>query len=497
MKTKLILTKFLGTTLLIPTFFLTSCGNLISFINKQIFNKDDEINNPKNYNSYYFLNLLAKHYEEFNAKNGTFSALNLFYNQPEKQRDNIWFLREPNDLIIENLEQFQKNIVDRAEEVIKNNPNFANVNTSELKSEFEDKFLKGELLEKVLEKNNIIINEHGRYSSSTSVTYYYFEKNGFSNIIATRFTPDYVIEGELVEPAIVFDDSPFFNVIVYPKNKTITFRRIDEKVYNGDNDNIIDYKERKKRKILIETEARKIYNKLAKKYNLPKNKISTSSPSFMSNIIDFSQEINNIKTLKPKILDLITDKINPWSNSFLPKKYAIIRNIDEFKTTIIDRILKLEPKLKIDQNALISDFEQKFLNGEKLNEFLKNNNIFIYETWERIGYWPPTKLPDRPISVPTNFLKNAEWEKLVVRKTENNNIFLTTIFDTDLTLNFNWSPESSFDKVIFQTLAFPKNKNIVFDKNVSQLELIEDLKNNYLDKYEEKKKRKPAPINQI
>ncbi|MCP9306673.1 hypothetical protein [Mesomycoplasma ovipneumoniae] len=486
MKTKLILTKFLGTTLLISAFFLTSCGNLISFINKQIFNIDEEINNPKNYNSYYFLNLLAKHYEEFNAKNGTFSALNLFYNQPEKQRDNIWFLHEPDDLIIENLEQFQKNIVDRTEEIIKNNPNFANVNTSELKSEFEDKFLKGELLEKVLEKNNIIIRERGRYSTTTRVTYYYFEEKGFSNIIATRFVPDYVIDSKLIEPDVVFDDSPFFNVIVYPKNKTITFRGIGQKIYAGDNDKIIDYE---KKKILIETEARKIYNKLAKKYNLPKNKISTSSPSFTSDIINFSQKINDIKTSKPKILDLITNKINSWSNSFLPKKHAIIKNIDEFKTTIIDRILKLDPELKIDQNDLISDFEQKFLSGEKLDEFLKNNNIFIYETWERIGYEPFWGRFLRPISPPPNFSKRAEWEKLVLRKTENNNIFLTTIFKTDLTLNFNTIPESSFEKVAFQILPFPKDKNIIFDKNVSRLELIKDLKNNYLDKYEEKDKQ--------
>ncbi|MDW2833909.1 hypothetical protein [Mesomycoplasma ovipneumoniae] len=485
MKNKLILTKFLGTTLLIPTFFLTSCGNLIHFISKQIFNKDDEINNPQNYNSHYFLNLLAKHYEEFNAKDGTFSALNLFYNQPKKQRDKFLFLGEQSRITIENLEQFQKNIVDRTEEIINNNPNFAKMNTSELKSEFEDKFLKGELLEKVLEKNNIIIRERVRYSRPTRVTYYYFEENGFSNITATRFMPDYIIEGELVQRDVVFDDSPFFNVIVYPKNKTITFRDIDEKIYAGDNDKIIDYE---KKKILIETEARKIYNKLAKKYNLSKNEISGSSPSFMSSIIDFRQEINNIKTLKPKILDLITDKINPWSNSFLPNKHAIIKNIDEFKTTIIERISKLDPKLKIDQNDLISDFEQKFLNGKKLDEFLKNNNIFIYETWERIGYEPFWGTVLQPISPPTNFSKRAEWEKLVFRKTENNNIFLTTIFKTDLTLNFNTIPESSFEKVAFQILAFPKNKSIVFDKNVSRLELMEDLKNNYLDKYEEKDK---------
>ncbi|MXR13251.1 hypothetical protein DR083_03710, partial [Mycoplasma hyopneumoniae] len=308
MKNKLILSKFLGIALLIPAFFLTSCRNLIPFIVKQIFNKDKGINNPENYNSYYFLNLLAKHYEEFNAKNGTFSALNLFYNQPEKQRDKFLFLGEQSRITIENLEQFQKNIVDRTEEIIKNNPNIANVNSSELKSEFEDKFLKGELLEKVLEKNNIIIGERGSYSEPTRVTYYYFEENGFSNIIATRFTPDYIIDAELIEPAVVFKDSPFFNVIVYPKNKKITFRKIEEKIYNGDNGEIKDYK---KKKILIEREARKIYNKLAKKYNLSKNTISTSYPSFMFNIINFSQEINNIKTLKPKILDLITNKINP------------------------------------------------------------------------------------------------------------------------------------------------------------------------------------------
>ncbi|MHA0305531.1 hypothetical protein ACXYXB_03645, partial [Mesomycoplasma ovipneumoniae] len=299
MKTKLILTKFLGTTLLIPAFFLTSCGNLIHFITKQIFNIDEEINNPKNYNSNYFLNLLAKHYEEFNAKNGTFSALNLFYNQPERKRDKHLFLGEQDILTIENLEQFQKNIVNRTEEIIKNNPNFANVNTSELKSEFEDKFLKGEPLEKVLEKNNIIIDENVRNWMQTRVSHYYFEENGSSNIIATRLVPDYVIEGTLVQPAMNFPDSPFFNVIVYPKNKTITFREIDGGIYTGDN--IIDYEEQKELKILIEREARKIYNKLAKKYNLPKNKISGSSPSFMSIIIDFSQEINNIKTLKPKI----------------------------------------------------------------------------------------------------------------------------------------------------------------------------------------------------
>ncbi|MXR34682.1 hypothetical protein DR099_03670, partial [Mycoplasma hyopneumoniae] len=167
----------------------------------------------------------------------------------------------------------------------------------------DDKFLKGKLLEKVLEKNNIIIDEHGRYWKPTRVTYYYFEENGFSNIIATGFTPDYIIDAKLIEPAVVFDDSPFFNVIVYPKNKTITFRNIEEKIYTGHNDKNIDYK---KKKILIEGEARKIYNKLAKKYNLSKNKISSSYPSFMFNIINFSQEINNIKTLKPKILDLIT-----------------------------------------------------------------------------------------------------------------------------------------------------------------------------------------------
>ncbi|WP_341420369.1 hypothetical protein [Mesomycoplasma ovipneumoniae] len=494
MKNKLILSKFLGTTLLIPAFFLTSCGNLIHFINKQIFNKDDGINNPQNYNSHYFLNLLAKHYEEFNAKNGTFSALNLFYNQPEKQRGKFLFLGEQSRITIENLEQFQKNIVDRTEEIIKNNPNFAKMNTPELKSEFEDKFLKGELLEKVLEKNNIIIRERVRYSRPTRVTYYYFEENSSSNIIATRFVPDYVKEGELVQPTVVFDDSPFFNVIVYPKNKTITFRDIDEKIYAGDNDKIIDYE---KKKILIETEARKIYNKLAKKYNLSKNEISGSYPSFMFDIIHFSQRINNIKTLKPKILDLTTNKINPWSNSFLPKKHAIIRNIDEFKTTIIDRILKLDPKLKLDQNDLISDFEQKFLNREKLDEFLKNNNIFIYETWERIGYWPSLKEPVHPISAPNNFPTNVEWEKLVLRKTENNNIFLTTIFETDLTLNFTISPDSSFEKVAFQILAFPKNKNIVFDKNISRLELIEDLKNNYLDKYEEEKKKKWPDKNHV
>ncbi|WP_341493537.1 hypothetical protein [Mesomycoplasma ovipneumoniae] len=487
MKTKLILTKFLGTTLLIPAFFLTSCGNLIHFITKQIFNIDEEINNPKNYNSNYFLNLLAKHYEEFNVKNGTFSALHLFYNQPEKQRGRYLFLGKQGRVTIENLEQFQKNIVDRADEIIKNNPNFSNINSAELKSEFEDKFLKGELLEKVLEKNNIIIDEHGGYWMQSRVTYYYFEENGSSNIIATRLVPDYVIEGELVQPAMNFPDSPFFNVIVYPKNKTITFRKIDGGTYTGDN--IIDYEEHKELKILTEREARKIYNKLAKKYNLSKNKISTYSPSFMSSIIDFSQQINKIKTLKPKILDLITDKINPWSNSFLPKKHAIIRNIDEFKTTIIDRILKLDPELKLDQNDLISDFEQKFLNSEKLGQFLKNNNIFIYETWERIGYesfwrWVPHSIPD-----PNNYPKRVEWEKLLLRKTEDNNIFLTPIFKTDLTLNFVRSPESSFEKVAFQILAFPKDKNIVFDKNISRLELIDNLKNNYLDKYEEKDKQ--------
>ncbi|WP_341492131.1 hypothetical protein [Mesomycoplasma ovipneumoniae] len=487
MKTKLILTKFLGTTLLIPAFFLTSCGNLIHFITKQIFNIDEWINNPKNYNSNYFLNLLAKHYEEFNAKNGTFSALNLFYNQPERKRGKHLFLGEQDIITIENLEQFQKNIVNRTEEIIKNNPNFANVNTSDLKSEFEDKFLKGEPLEKVLEKNNIIIDENVRNWMQTRVTYYYFEENGFSNITATRLVPDYVIEGELVQPAMNFDDSPFFNVIVYPKNKTITFREIDGGIYTDDN--IIDYEEQKKLKILIEREARKIYNKLAKKYNLPKNKISTYSSSFIFDIIDFSQKINNIKTLKPKIIDLITNKINPWSNSFLPKKHAIIKNIDEFKTTIIDRILKLDPELKIDQNDLISDFEQKFLKSEKLGEFLKNNNIFIYETWERIGYESFWRLTPDPIPDPADVPRRVEWEKLLLRKTENNNIFLTTIFQTDLTLNFVRSPESSFDKVAFQILAFPKDKNIVFDKNVSRLELIDDLKNNYLDKYEEKDKQ--------
>ncbi|ATP59757.1 hypothetical protein [Mesomycoplasma dispar] len=152
MKTKLIFTKFLGITFLAPLLFLSLCDTISSFFNSK-FNKDEKTDNEQEYNPSYFLNLLEKHYEEFNAKNGTFSGLNLFYNQPYKQREKYLFLGNQSKQTIEKPEQFQKIIIDKTNEVLKNNPDFEKITSYQLKWEFEEKFL----ILKTMEQSVIII----------------------------------------------------------------------------------------------------------------------------------------------------------------------------------------------------------------------------------------------------------------------------------------------------------------------------------------------------
>ncbi|ATP59839.1 hypothetical protein [Mesomycoplasma dispar] len=465
MKTKLVWTKFSVISLLIPALSLASCIQPVSIIDKPKPKKVHKFVFNKEYDSSYFLNLLRKNNDELNSKTATFYGLNLFYNQDEKIHKKNFFLENKGVETIKTLAQFQKTIINKTIELTKNIPDYLKKPEFEIKKEFEDKFLNGKSVNDVLENNNINLVEVTNQWKLNSSYSYYLEKNGNSNTLNVIFLKPSYVEDETMVPDKFFKNKPYFISIVYPKNTKINFKYA------------YSYKPITNPNVEPSIEnAKLIYKKLEQKYNIPKTEISTSSNFFMLKVIDFSQKLNNIKTFRPKVLDLIVEKIDPWNNTFFPEKQVIIRTAQEFREKILRRTFKLDPFAKIDSQNLILDFETKFLDGKKLDEVLKNNNIFIYETWKQLGWG--------------NF-KEIGWdkfedEKLLLRKMENNNIFLTTISKTDFILNFfGGIPDPDFEKVAFQVLVFPKDKNIVFEKNINRFELMKNLEENYLPKYKE------------
>ncbi|AJR12043.1 GTP-binding protein lepA [Mesomycoplasma dispar] len=468
MKIKSILTKFLVTNSLISPLFLIACSEPVSTLNKTVEPKKSyEFTFNKQYDANYFLNLLNKNNDEFNTKTATFSGLNFFYNQDEKDLDKNFFLGDYFSNTIQTFDQFQKIIVNKTLKLIKNVehlPNHLKIPESEIIREFQNKFLDSRPIKEVLEKNNIFLIEITRQWKYDSAYNYYLEKDKNSDTLnVINLMPSYV-EEITHAPDELFPRRPYFISIVYPKSTKLNFK------------DIVDYIPSTKDKLKRSIEnTRIIYKKLEQKYKFPKTEINTFSNYFMLDVIDFSQNTNKIKTLKPKILDLVSKKINPWNNSFFPEKQVIIKNNQEFKDKILDRVLELNPKTEINKVELTTDFETKFLDGKKLDEVLKNYNIFIYETWEQLKYQHRGH----------NWY-DLEDEKLILRKKENNKIFLTTILKTDLILNFPAKFDLPFDKVAFQVLLVPKDKNVVFEKKVDRFELIKDLKQNYLQEYKQK-----------
>ncbi|ATP59758.1 hypothetical protein [Mesomycoplasma dispar] len=454
MKIKIIFTKFLGISLLVSSLILNSCG---------IISQKSELDDITEYNHTYFRNLLHKNNAEFNAKSATFSGVNLFYNQIDKDSKKNYFLGESSSIRIETLDQFQKIVVNKTVELTKNYPKHLMIPDFQARKEFEEKFLNGKNVEKILEKNNIYLSETGNVRVPDFYrNNYYFEKDESPDNLNIVLLSPFSILGGTEIPLGLANGSPYLKTIVYPKNKKLVFKILSE--YAGIT---------KLSDLELVRAARKIYNKLEKKYKLPKNEVGTYSDHFTLDLADFSQKENRIKILKPKVLDLVSKKIDPWNNSFFPEKKIIIKNSQEFKEKILDRILKIDPAAKIDETNLILDFETKFLDSKKLDDILKNNNIFIYETWNQISYNS----------------HNGEIEKLVPRKTENNKIFLSKIIDVDFVLSYvDRRNNPTFDEVAFQVFLFPKDKNIVFEKNVERFELKNDLVKNYYPKYKKYEK---------
>lgn len=93
----------------------------------------------------------------------------------------------------------------------------------------------------------------------------------------------------------------------------------------------------------------------------------------------------------------------------------------------------MNPSIKINETEIISDFENKFLDGKKLDEVLKNSNIFIYETWEKFVNKESIKTFD---GISDKKVLKVEFEKLIIKRQENGNIFLGTISESDYNLNF-------------------------------------------------------------
>ncbi|MDW2835487.1 hypothetical protein R7U59_01305 [Mesomycoplasma ovipneumoniae] len=140
----------------------------------------------------------------------------------------------------------------------------------------------------------------------------------------------------------------------------------------------------------------------------------------------------------------------------------------------------MDPSLKIDENEFINDFETKVFSGKKLEDIFKNSNIFIYETWEKFVYGSPQSYYLNSDNKPTT----VEFEKIIITNEENNNIFLEPISHSDYSFDAftRFFPSSKFNKLAFQILVVPKEKNIVFNKNINRLKTLESVIKNYLQK---------------
>ncbi|WP_341494846.1 hypothetical protein [Mesomycoplasma ovipneumoniae] len=233
------------------------------------------------------------------------------------------------------------------------------------------------------------------------------------------------------------------------------------------------------------TKTRKIYHDLEKRYLLP-NYLKNKAFYDIFDEIKSIQKKNKIQFFKLKQpYEKVAEKLDPWVNNFFENKHAIIKNLEEFKDKIINRISKLDPSLKIDENEFINDFETKVFSGKKLEDIFKNSNIFIYETWEKFVYGSPQSYYLNSGNKSTT----VEFEKIIITNEENNNIFLQPISHSDYDFDAfsGFFPWSKFNKVAFQILVVPKEKNIIFNKNINRLKTLESVIKNYLPEWKMEK----------
>ncbi|MHA0314936.1 hypothetical protein [Mesomycoplasma ovipneumoniae] len=475
MKIKHFFSKFIVISSLTLPFFLSSCGpffNLISTKSKPSLDEDNH-----KYSGDYFLNLLDKHYEENNVKRATFSPLNFFYSLQKENKDSKaaqnrsrnYFLGNKNSIDIYTLEEFQKKIVEKSKEITKEANIDRFVSADSIKKEFEEKFLNGTTIEETLKNNNILIMEHFGEKSLLSSRHYYFDDKVDAYINMTPFRADDIHFIQYTNLGIEPVFNPYFTVILYPKNKKIYFHYNFNK---ADTETLV-------------TKTRKIYHDLEKRYLLP-NYLKNKAFYDIFDEIKSIQKKNKIQFFKLKQpYDKVAEKLDPWVNNFFENKHGIIKNLEEFKDKIINRISKLDSNLKIDENEFINDFETKVFKGEKLENIFKNSNIFIYETWEKFVYGSPQSYylnSDNKNS--DNKSATVEFENIIITKEENNNIFLEPISHSDYSFNAfsRFFTKSKFNKVAFQILIVPKEKNIIFNKSINRLKTLESVIKNYLQK---------------
>ncbi|MHA0315899.1 hypothetical protein ACXYVG_03560 [Mesomycoplasma ovipneumoniae] len=475
MKIKHFFSKFIVITSLTLPFFLSSCGQFFNFTSTKPKPSLDEDNHK--YSGDYFLNLLDKHYEENNVKRATFSPLNYFYSLQKQNKDsNVvqnrsrnYFLGNKNSIDIYTLEEFQKKIVEKSKEITKEANIDRFVSADSIKKEFEEKFLNGRTIEETLKNNNILIMEHFGEKSLLSSRHYYFDDKENRYINMTPFRADDIHYFEFTNLGIVPVFNPYFTVVLYPKDKKIYFH--------------YDFKKADAETLV--TKTRKIYHELEKRYLLPnylKNKVFYDIFGEIKSI----QKKNKIQFFKLKQpYDKVAEKLDPWVNNFFENKHAIIKNLEEFKDKIINRISKLDSSLKIDENEFINDFETKVFSGKKLEDIFKNSNIFIYETWEKFVYGSSQSYYLNSNNKPTT----VEFEKIIITNEENNNIFLEPISNSDYSFNAfsRFFSSSKFNKLAFQILVVPKEKNIVFNKNINRLKTLESVIKNYLPQWKMEK----------
>lgn len=473
MKIKQFFSKFIVISSLTLPFFLSSCGQFFNFTStRPSLDKDkpslDEDNHK--YSGDYFLNLLDKHYQENNVKRATFSPLNFFYSLQKENKDSKvaqnstrnYFLGNKNSIDIFTLEEFQKNIVEKSQEITKEANIDRFVSAASIKKEFEEKFLNGATIEETLKNNNILIMEHFGEKNLLSARHYYFDDkvDAYINMTPFRAKDIHFIQYTNLGIEPVFN--PYFTVVLYPKKQKIYFHYDFNK---ADAETLV-------------TKTRKIYHDLEKRYLLP-NYLKNKAFYDIFDEIKSIQKKNKIQFFKLKQpYDKVAEKLDPWVNNFFENKHAIIKNLEEFKDKIINRISKLDPSLKIDENEFINDFETKVFSGKKLEDIFKNSNIFIYETLEKFVYG----------SLQSYYLNSGnksttvEFEKIIITNEENNNIFLEPISHSDYSFDAftRFFPSSKFNKLAFQILVVPKEKNIVFNKNINRLKTLESVIKNYL-----------------
>ncbi|MDW2834688.1 hypothetical protein R7V42_01025 [Mesomycoplasma ovipneumoniae] len=470
MKIKQFFSKFIVISSLTLPFFLSSCGQFFNFNSTRPKPSLDEDNHK--YSGDYFLNLLDKHYEENNVKRATFSPLNYFYSLQKENKDSKlaqnrsrnYFLGNKNSIDIYTLEEFQKNIVDKSKEITKQANIDRFVSAASIKKEFDEKFLNGATIEETLKNNNILIMEHFGEKSLLSARHYYFDdkEDRYINMTPFRAKDIHYIQYTNLGIEPVFN--PYFTVVLYPKNQKIYFH--------------YDFKKADAETLVNKT--RKIYHDLEKRHLLP-NYLKNKAFYDIFDEIKSIQKKNKIQFFKLKQpYDKVAEKLDPWVNNFFENKHAIIKNLEEFKDKIINRISKLDPSLKIDENEFINDFETKVFSGKKLEDIFKNSNIFIYETWEKFVYGSPQSYYLNSDNKPTT----VEFEKIIITNEENNNIFLEPISHSDYSFDAftRFFPSSKFNKLAFQILVVPKEKNIVFNKNINRLKTLESVMKNYLQK---------------